>query len=80
MIHILLIRGDFGPGVTTDTWTKVGPPDTPQPPEVISWDKRRGTIRVKVNPVEDNGGQVRKNTKKNCYIVKKAGYACLDTL
>ena len=44
----------------TDAWTKVGPPDTPQPPEVISWDKRRGTIRVKVNPVEDNGGQVRK--------------------
>ena len=51
--------GEAGPGVDTQAWTKVGAPDTPPPPEVLKWDKRRGLIRVKVSPVENNGGEVR---------------------
>ena len=51
--------GEAGPGVETQAWTKVGAPDTPSPPEVLRWDKRRGVIRVKISPVENNGGEVR---------------------
>ena len=51
--------GEAGPGLDTQAWTKVGVPDTPSPPEVLKWDKRGGVIRVRVSPVENNGGEVR---------------------
>ena len=50
---------EYGPGVSVVTWTSVGVPDTPRPPVVLSWDKHRGRMRVRVEQVEDNGGRVR---------------------
>ena len=52
-------QGDFGPAASSLVWTSVGRPDVPAPPSVLRWDRERGTIRLKVNTVEDNGGEVR---------------------
>ena len=52
-------RGHFGPAASSLVWTSVGRPDVPAPPSVLRWDRERGTIRLKVNTVEDNGGEVK---------------------
>ena len=60
-IHIYTISTylQAGPGVSADTWTSVGVPDTPSPPTVLAWDRARGRMRVRVEQVENNGGEVR---------------------
>ena len=45
--------------MSVDTWTSVGVPDTPSPPTVLAWDRARGRMRVRVEQVENNGGEVR---------------------
>ena len=51
--------GNFGPAASSLVWTEVGRPDVPAPPSVLSWDRERGTIRLRVHTVEDNGGKVK---------------------
>ena len=58
-IYISRVYLQAGPGVSADTWTSVGVPDTPSPPTVLAWDRARGRMRVRVEQVENNGGEVR---------------------
>ena len=58
-LHCISKYLQAGPGVSADTWTSVGVPDTPSPPTVLSWDRARGRLRVRVQQVENNGGEVR---------------------
>ena len=52
-------RGQYGAEAWSQVWTRVGTPDTPAPPVIVSRDEQRGEIRVRLEQVEDNGGQVR---------------------
>ena len=75
-------RGHFGPAASSLVWTSVGPPDVPAPPEVLRWDRERGTVRLKVNTVEDNGGEgenkhfqgIANITKRDCRVKRSRKY------